>query len=112
MPIATFAQYLASINSVKGWLSDATAVMSNALMEHQTAIGVSGNACEIGVHHGRYYIALALGLTASEQGVAIDLFGAQEENVDRSGRGDLGKFESNAARFLDSRSTIILQATR
>jgi hypothetical protein len=109
MPRVEFSEYLANIGSVAGWLIDTTAVLSHALMEHQTAIGVSGNACEIGVHHGRYFIALALGLSTKERGIAIDLFEAQDQNVDRSGRGDRAMFEQNVARFLDLEDIVAMQ---
>ena len=98
---ASLDEYLANIHSVKGWLNDSTVVLSHALMRHQTALGIAGNACEIGVHHGRYFIVLALGLTSSERGIAIDLFEAQEQNIDRSGKGDRTIFDRNVARFAD-----------
>lgn len=101
MAAVSLDEYLANIHSVQGWLNNSTAVLSHALMRHQTEIGIAGNACEIGVHHGRYFIAVALGLTSSERGIAIDLFEAQDQNIDRSGKGDRALFERNVARFLD-----------
>ncbi|MEO7221343.1 MAG: class I SAM-dependent methyltransferase [Devosia sp.] len=109
MPAVAFDEYLASVHTVKGWLSDSTAILSHALMEHQTSLGITGNACEIGVHHGRYFIALALGLSGNERGVAIDLFEAQAENVDRSGKGNRAIFEQNIARFLDPQTITAIQ---
>lgn len=109
MPRVEFREYLANIGTVAGWLIDTTAVLSNALMEHQIAIGVAGNACEIGVHHGRYFIALATGLSPGERGVAIDLFEAQAENLDRSGKGNRAKFDLNVARFLDPEAIVVIQ---
>jgi len=54
---------------------------------------------EIGVYHGRSFLALASTRAAGETCVAIDCFDAQEHNADESGRGDLDKFLNNVRRF-------------
>jgi hypothetical protein len=109
VPAVSLDEYLANIHNVQGWLNNSTAVLSHALMRHQTEIGITGNACEIGVHHGRYFIALALGLTGPELGVAIDLFQAQDQNLDHSGKGDRTAFDRNVARFLDPQRIVAIQ---
>jgi Methyltransferase domain len=95
-----FDDYLGQIDVVEGWLSNTTAVISHELMHYQSHSGIRGNICEIGVHHGRYFIALATQLRFEERGVAVDLFGAQEENIDNSGCGNQPVFEANVARFV------------
>lgn len=102
-PADPLAGYLPRINEVDGWLSNATLRMSIALMGSQRA----GHVCEIGVHHGRYLIGLALGLRADERAIAIDLFGRQEENVDRSGSGSLDPFLRHVAEFLPDPARVV-----
>jgi len=85
---------------IEGWVTDEAlgAVVSfNALQQRR---GVSGHVCEIGVHHGRYAIALSLLRGNGERTLAIDVFDKQELNVDRSGKGDLGIFKSNVEAWL------------
>lgn len=100
MITSTFNSYFSHIDDVDGWLDKTTAIISNGLMRHQSAVGLTGPVCEIGVHHGKYFIALACGLCPNEKGIAIDLFENQEENIDHSGLGDRGMFDRNIERFL------------
>ncbi len=97
----SFDAYLEQMETIDGWLDRPTALISYRIMQYQSAHGVSGNVCEIGVHHGRYLIALAQGLTATEKAVAIDLFENQQENIDQSGHGDRDIFERQVRRFFD-----------
>jgi hypothetical protein len=70
-----------------------------ALDEMQRARGVGGNLLEIGVHHGRTFILLALMAQEGERSYAIDLFEDQERNIDHSGLGDSTAFASNMRRY-------------
>lgn len=106
--MSVFRQYLAHIDEVKGWLDNDAAVISNRLMAWQSRNNISGNVCEIGVHHGRYFIALAAGLLPGEFGLAVDLFGNQAENVDGSGAGDARIFSQNVARFVPDVSVTVI----
>lgn len=54
----------------------------------QKRLSVRGSLAEIGVHHGKLLILLHLLARSDEGTVGWDLFLAQEENPDRSGRGD------------------------
>ena len=74
---------------------DATQRMTMDVGERTTALA------EIGVYHGRSFLALASTRAAGETCVAIDCFDAQEHNADESGRGDLDKFLKNLRRFWD-----------
>jgi hypothetical protein len=83
--------------------------MSRTLMEFQTDTGIAGNVCEIGVHHGRYLIALATMLAPHERAIAIDLFENQHENIDKSGQGNRKAFLAAVHRFLNPRSVETVQ---
>lgn len=95
-----FDRYLDEMDSIEGWLDRPTALISRRIMEYQTTHGIVGNICEIGVHHGRYFIPLGLSLAQAEKAIAIDLFENQEENIDQSGQGDRLIFETHVRRFL------------
>lgn len=57
---------------------------------------------EIGVHHGRSFIAINLCLDSDEKSIAVDIFDRQELNiVDRSGKGNLRRFEQNLSLYGD-----------
>ena len=99
---------------VSGWLAaevlDILAVLDSA----QRAKNISGAVAEIGVHHGRFFIALNLLQDEDEQSVAIDVFGDQDLNIDNSGKGDLAAFRRNMRRWssLDSVSVHQGDSTR
>lgn len=107
---------------IPGWLSRVDAEILRALLTYQSASGLDGAVAEIGVHHGRSFLALALGRRAGERGYCIDIFEDQHLNVDGSGSGDRAAFEANLRRFgienvvvrqassLDVRSEEILSA--
>lgn len=105
-----FDRYLASIDSVDGWLANATAHISNRLMKAQSASGISGSVCEIGVHHGRYFIALATGLTGAEVGLAVDLFEEEQESVYGSGDRNREIFRGHLERFVPKTTVHLLRA--
>lgn len=86
------------MDSVDGWLSRLDAMAVACLGRAQQRLGVKGSIGEIGIHHGKLFILLALMLDSDERGVAIDLFGDQEHNAERSGFGDEAVFRSNLAR--------------
>ena len=83
-----------------------------ALLSHvQTRThGLHGAVGEIGVHHGMFAIAVAHQARRGEGVLAADLFGGlQRLNVDSSGRGDLGIFLRNTARFGVGRDALDLR---
>lgn len=93
-------RYLRSdMRRVRGWLNTLTAEVIAALGQHQTALGLSGAVGEIGVHHGKFWLVLDHIAAPDELRFAIDTFGLQDLNTDRSGRGDLNRFERNRKRF-------------
>ena len=92
------------LRKLSGWLALADFEIMRTVVgsqSEQTAIA------EIGVHHGKSFIALALS-SGNRQLYAIDIFGNQVENVDKSGSGDKQVFLENLARFgIDENRVVI-----
>ena len=109
MTLALSAYLEGGIGNVEGWLSPTTATMIATLLLAQTEQGVAGDVCEIGVHHGRLFLILANAAAVGETAVAVDVFGDQDKNVDRSGLGDRAVFETNAARYAPGARIDIVQ---
>lgn len=78
-----------------------------ALRLEQQRLGVDGGVAEIGVHHGRLFIAMHLLRNPGTQSIAIDVFANQHLNVDQSGLGDEERFRANVARWADHSSVVI-----
>ena len=72
--------------------SDTISIVLPLLQQFQDRLEVKGDIGEIGVHHGRFFFALDALRSAGERSLAIDVFGNQSLNIDRSGLGDLEKF--------------------
>jgi len=81
--------------AVPGWLTDGAISAVIALAKWQEESNVLGDVAEIGVHHGKFFILLANLRRRHERAYAIDVFGDQHLNADKSGRGDLSKFMEN-----------------
>lgn len=98
VPGDRLAAYLGGgAESVEGWLDAFSARAIACLGKAQTGAGVTGSVGEIGIHHGRLFILLRLLATPAEKSFAIDLFGDQGANVDRSGLGNEAAFRRNLA---------------
>lgn len=82
---------------VDGWVVPGALTALHILMGAQEELDVSGHVGEIGVHHGRYFLAMAALSRPSERLVAVDIFEDQHLNVDQSGRGDREHFLENVA---------------
>jgi hypothetical protein len=89
----------AGYRSVAGWLRTGTLTIIKVLNSAQRSKNISGGVAEIGVHHGKLFIGLSLLQREDEHSVAIDLFGDQELNIDKSGLGDLEHFRQNLERW-------------
>lgn len=92
---------------VEGWLEPGAAATTLVLADAQRRLGIEGPAVEIGVHHGLYFLLLAL---VAEGGLAIDLFENQHLNVDGSGAGSLAHFERHLHRFHPSPEKVRIEA--
>jgi hypothetical protein len=103
--------------TIKGWLSRIDAEILRTILTAQNVGGLSGSVAEIGVHHGRGFVLLCLGLLEGDKAYCIDIFDDQHLNKDRSGRGDRAILESNLQRFgiapeqvrVDPRSSALVQ---
>jgi hypothetical protein len=75
--------------------------MSWALLRAMLLAGFSGSFVEVGVHHGKSFIATRQHARAGflEPSVALDVFDDQSKNQDKSGRGNLATFKSNLAAY-------------
>jgi hypothetical protein len=107
-------QYLRSgLKSVDGWLAHIDAeIFRTILTEQVDSLDVHGGCAEIGVHHGKSFIALCLALRSDEKAYCIDVFSDQHLNKDLSGRGNRAVFEHNLSKFnVNLSSTIINQAS-
>src|SRR3954471_12919649 len=87
---------------VQGWLDGKVLTVLSAVDFVQRSNSVSGPVAEIGVHHGKLFIALKLLQRPRECSVAIDVFGDQHLNVDQSGKGDLERFHKNLKRWAST----------
>lgn len=88
---------------VSGWLSSSATLLVDLAEDLQRESGTVGNACEIGVHHGRLFLLLRLLMRPDERAVAVDIFEDQHLNVDGSGLGDRAVFEANLDRWVGTR---------
>src|SRR5918993_981004 len=86
--------------AIEGWLQDDALLLTLALHRQQRAAGIRGGVAEIGVHHGRFFVALALLCDgAGERALAVDVFADQHLNPGGSGHGDRTIFDTNLARW-------------
>jgi predicted O-methyltransferase YrrM len=68
-------RYLANdYERVRGMSSRFAAAICGYLLRRQSALGIGGDAAEIGTFEGRFFIAMALGLEPGEIAVGIDRF--------------------------------------
>jgi hypothetical protein len=96
----TIARYLDNLHLVEGWGMDGElAPIFLLLNDLQRRFQLHGTFFEIGVHHGKTAILLALMARPTEKCVFLDLFDQQEENINNSGRGNLEVFRENLARW-------------
>jgi hypothetical protein len=79
--------------SVQGWLQPGSMSVLWSLLEVQMLHRLGGDVAEIGVFHGKLFIALALSLGQQERAVAVDIF--EMPTVPDFE----GAFRSNLARF-------------
>lgn len=76
--------------------------------------GVTGGGCEIGVHHGRFFLAIENVTQGGALCHGIDVFDDQTLNVDRSGRGSEEAFRENVSRHAiepDRVRTVVMDST-
>ena len=77
---------------VEGWVGDRMSQFINLLGALLEAHNVGGHLVELGVHHGLFLFLLNTLRKDGEKCFAIDVFDAQNLNIDKSGRGSLDVF--------------------
>lgn len=111
--ISRIANYKADIwPHVEGWIGDGGLAALETGCRYQEELGITGNGLEIGVYHGRFFLALCSALRAGEKCVAIDIFDNQALNVDGSGQASNlhQKFTSNLDRYAPNAADIEVYA--
>jgi hypothetical protein len=88
-----------SFNVIEGWTETRILPLLEYYDHLHHKLGERGGAVEIGVHHGKFFIALNLFCDPDETSVAIDVFDSQQLNIDRSGSGDLAAFQANLQQY-------------
>lgn len=105
------AKYVAQgSQQIHGWFARTDAEIFKAILLGQAEKRLSGSAVEIGVHHGRSFIALCLGLQNGEKAYCIDIFELQMLNKDLSGRGDQVILAANLANFSIYDKTVVIDS--
>jgi hypothetical protein len=87
------------LRKVNGWLNPYSAKYIAALSDAQARMGERGAIGEIGIHHGKLFILMALSKQGNESAFGIDVFDNQHLNADQSGKGDKQLFWANMRRW-------------
>ncbi|MBA3015129.1 MAG: class I SAM-dependent methyltransferase [Desulfobulbaceae bacterium] len=109
-PFENKADYFsrAGHKEVEGWLSSHTLALVHFIDRFQQNNTIRGSVIEIGVFHGRFFIALCLLLRRGERALAVDVFEDQEFNLDGAGIGDYGIFSANLLNRLGTMENICI----
>jgi hypothetical protein len=101
---------LDGMQTIDGWGIDLFVSRLFLILNHyQLTRGCKGSLFEIGVHHGKSAILIALMAAVDEHTVFLDLFGAQEQNIDQSGRGDLETFKTQLKTWAPRERHVIVE---
>ena len=100
-------------NAVAGWFFRVDGEIFCSITDYQNENALDGSVAEIGLHHGKSFIAMCLALRGGQKAYGIDVFEQQSLNIDGSGRGDRFAVERNlkeagvdlSAVVLDGRSS-------
>lgn len=93
--------YLAAFTTIQGFFTFDAALLFMAYNQLIRADGISGEALEIGVHHGLSAIAVGSLVQPGRRFVAVDLFEMQDSNRSRSGAGNRQLFLNNMQTFFE-----------
>lgn len=92
-PMARLRDYMTRGRyTVNGWFQDGAASIIWTLLEAQKAYNLGGDVAEIGVYHGKLFIALALSVTGQEKATALDPFEMCGESFFPTFAGNLERF--------------------
>lgn len=87
-PYSDKLRYINGSTLIAGWMEPISAYLAAYFTLVQREWKIYGGIAEIGVHHGKFFLALVLSSWQEEQHIAIDLFENQEANIDNSGKGN------------------------
>jgi hypothetical protein len=93
---------------VKGWLHRVDGEIIKSILGYQNDVRTEGSIAEIGLHHGKLFIALAMCLKNNEKAYGIDIFDKQEFNLDNSGKGSFFEFKKNLEKFNIPNETLVI----
>lgn len=95
--------------AIEGWTERGAFRMVDCLDDIQkTRLGITGSLAEIGIHHGKFFIYLAMLRAQGEKALACDVFERQELNKDGSGSGDRTVFERHLRDCLGSTAGVVV----
>ncbi len=94
-----------SLVKIGGWFAPEAAQIISTINDLQNDEAISGDFCEIGLHHGRIFGLFTHLAKSDEELVGIDLFELQEQNVDLSGCGSKAIVENTIAKYGNSSTT-------
>lgn len=97
---------------IAGWLSRIDAEIYYVITQYQNQHDIVGAIAEIGLHHGKSFIALCLALKNSEKAYGIDVFENQAANLDLSGFGNKEVLLHNLSLYKIDPSRTILDERR
>jgi len=99
----TFKDYLKASRKLEGWLdTDAARVIDYCNLLQEKA-GITGNICEIGVHHGRTTVLLGTFIKPEKERLIVnDIFDLQQFNISVSGYGSEKIFLRNLTDFFET----------
>jgi hypothetical protein len=95
--------------AIEGWLEREVLWALRGVADFHRQHGITGAVCEIGVHHGRFFLALESATPPPAPCYAIDVFEQQQLNVDRSGKGDLAIFQRHLDNFARAKDRVIVK---
>lgn len=95
---------------IPGWLARIDAEIIKTILDYQSDSNLKGAVAEIGVHYGKCFVELCLGLNQGEKAYAIDIFEDQHLNKDASGGGSREILLNNIASFGIDAGNVILDA--
>ena len=101
---------LRSGNRISGWFYRLDAEIFCSITNYQNRNALDGSVVEIGLHHGKSFIALCLSLQHEERAYGIDLFEQQSLNLEESGKGNKRLVEGNLEAAGVNPSRVVLDA--
>jgi hypothetical protein len=84
-----------SFAKIEGWVMPEILPVIAYCDQLQQEMAARGGVVEIGVHHGKFFIALNQLCEVDEPSLAIDVFDSQHLNIDKSGSGSMDAFKDN-----------------